>query len=71
MRSNLEATPNLDVEASQPATVPLTGKPKLTKKPPKYSELYKTNDKTGSVGSVSSTTTGSLSNPPEYTSKVL
>jgi len=69
MRSNLEESPNLDVEASQPMTVPLTGKPKLTKKPPKYSELYKTSEKTGSVGSVSSTNTGSLSNPPEYTSK--
>jgi hypothetical protein len=65
-----EQTPsNLDVEASQPVIPPLTGKVKLTKKPPKYSEIYKTNDKTGSVGSVSSTNTSSLSNPPEYSSK--
>ena len=65
-----EQTPNLDVEAPQPVIPALTGKVKLTKKPPKYSELYKTNDKTGSVGSVSSTNTSSLSNPPEYSSKV-
>ena len=58
---------NLDVEASQPVIPPLAGKTKLTKKPPKYSEIYKENDKTGSVGSTSSS---SLSNPPEYTSKV-
>jgi len=64
-----EQTPNLDVEAPQPVIPALTGKVKLTKKPPKYSELYKTNDKTGSVGSVSSTNTSSLSNPPEYSSK--
>lgn len=66
---------NLDVEASQPVIPPLSGKiklttdqklAKLTKKPPKYSEIYKANDKTGSVGSTSSS---SLSNPPEYTSK--
>jgi len=60
---------NLDVEASKPVIPSLTGKVKLTKKPPKYSEIYKTNDKTGSVGSVSSTNTSSLSSPPEYSSK--
>ena len=61
---------NLDVEASKPVIPSLTGKVKLTKKPPKYSEIYKTNDKAGSVGSVSSTNTSSLSSPPEYSSKV-
>jgi len=57
---------NLDIEAAQPVIPTLTGKTKLTKKPPKYSEIYKANDKTGSVGSTSSS---SLSSPPEYTSK--
>lgn len=60
---------NLDVEASQPVISPLNGKTKLTKKPPKYSEIFKANDKTGSIGSVSSTNTSSGSNPPEYSSK--
>ena len=62
--------PSLDVEASKPVIPSLAGKVKLTKKPPKYSEIYKTNEKAGSVGSVSSTNTSSLSSPPEYSSKV-
>ena len=61
---------NLDVEASQPVITPLTGTTKPNQKPPKYSEIYKANEKTGSSGSVSSTNTSSLSSPPEYSSKV-
>lgn len=63
----------LDVEAASqlPVIASLAAaKTKLTKKPPKYSEIYKANDKTGSFGSVSSTNTSSLSSPPEYSSKV-
>ena len=63
----------LDVEAASqlPIIASLAaGKAKLTKKPPKYSEIYNANDKTGSFGSVSSTNTSSLSSPPEYSSKV-
>lgn len=62
----------LDVEAASqlPVIASLAAaKTKLTKKPPKYSEIYKANDKTGSFGSVSSTNTSSLSSPPEYSSK--
>ena len=62
--------PSLDVEAPPPTITPLTGIAKLKQKPPKYSDIYKVNGKSGSSGSVSSTNTGSLSNPPEYSSKV-
>ena len=61
---------NLDVEAAQPVITPLTGTTKPKQKPPKYSDIFKANEKSGSSGSVSSTNTGSLSSPPEYSSKV-
>ena len=63
--------PSLDVEAPPPTITPLTGITKLKQKPPKYSDIFKGNGKNGSCGSVSSTNTGSLSSPPEYSSKVI
>ena len=63
-----DAAPSLDVEAAQPppAIGTLSGLAKPRQKPPKYSEIFKENGKSGSSGSVSSN-----SNPPEYSSKVL
>ena len=63
--------PSLDVEAPPPTITSLTGIAKLKQKPPKYSDIFKGNGKNGSCGSVSSTNTGSLSSPPEYSSKVI
>lgn len=65
-----DVAPSLDIEAAVPAIPTLTGTAKPRQKPPKYSDIYKINGKSGSSGSVSSTNTSSLSNPPEYSSKV-
>ena len=66
-----DVSPSLDIEAAVPAIPTLTGTAKPRQKPPKYSDIYKINGKSGSSGSVSSTNTSSLSNPPEYSSKVI